>query len=124
MDSSAVVRRTTALLRRHLRAFALCRARDEADAIRNDIRLFVGVRSAILKILNPVHNPGPGRVEIDTAIGQLVNEAVAADEVVDIYKMAGVETPELSVLTDEFLDSLTDKDKPNLQMGLLRRPRE
>lgn len=103
------------------KAFALCGARDEADAIRDDIRLFVGVRSAILKILNPGAVPTPGTVEIDTAIGQLVNEAVAADEVVDIYKMAGVETPELSVLTDEFLDSLADKEKPNLQMGLLRR---
>jgi type I restriction enzyme R subunit len=50
-----------------------------------------------------------------------VNEAVAADEVVDIYKLAGVETPELSILSDEFLDSLAHKDKPNLQMGLLRR---
>ncbi|TXH24213.1 MAG: DUF3387 domain-containing protein, partial [Mycobacterium sp.] len=64
---------------------------------------------------------GSGAVEIDTAIGQLVNEAVAADEVVDIYKLAGVETPELSILSDEFLDSLAHKDKPNLQMGLLRR---
>jgi Domain of unknown function (DUF3387) len=41
--------------------------------------------------------------------------------VVDIYKLAGVETPELSILSDEFLDSLADKEKPNLQMGLLRR---
>ncbi|MFZ2175189.1 MAG: type I restriction enzyme endonuclease domain-containing protein [Rhodococcus sp. (in: high G+C Gram-positive bacteria)] len=36
-------------------------------------------------------------------------------------KLAGVETPELSTLSDEFLDSLADKEKPNLQMGLLRR---
>jgi len=103
------------------KAFALCGARDEADAIRDDIRLFIGVRSAILKIQNPVNTPGPSHVEIDTAIGQLVNEAVTADEVVDIYKLAGVETPELSLMSDEFLDSLADKDKPNLQMGLLRR---
>lgn len=103
------------------KAFALCGARDEADAIRDDIRLFIGVRSAILKIQNPATTPGPNHVEIDTAIGQLVNEAVTADEVVDIYKLAGVETPELSLLSDEFLDALAVKDKPNLQMGLLRR---
>ena len=104
------------------KAYALCGARDEAAAIRNDVRLFVDVRSAILKIQNPGSGRGgSGAVEIDTAIAQLVNEAVAADEVVDIYKLAGVETPELSILSDEFLDSLADKDKPNLQMGLLRR---
>lgn len=104
------------------KAYALCGSRDEAAAIRNDARLFVDVRAAILKIQNPdAGRGGTGAVEIDTAIGQLVNEAVTADEVVDIYKLAGVETPELSILSDEFLDSLVDKDKPNLQMGLLRR---
>ncbi|TNM37696.1 type I restriction endonuclease subunit R [Nocardioides albidus] len=104
------------------KAYALCGSRDEAAAIRNDARLFADVRAAILKIQNPDSGRGgSGAVEIDTAIGQLVNEAVAADEVVDIYKLAGVETPELSILSDEFLDSLVDKAKPNLQMGLLRR---
>ena len=104
------------------KAFALCGARDEADAIRNDVRMFIDVRSAILKIQNPDSGRGgSGAVEIDTAIGQLVNEAIAADEVVDIYKLAGIETPELSILSDEFLDSLAHKDRPNLQMGLLRR---
>lgn len=104
------------------KAYALCGSRDEATAIRNDARLFADVRAAILKIQNPDSGRGgSGAVVIDTAIGQLVNEAVAADEVVDIYKLAGVETPELSILSDEFLDSLVDRDKPNLQMGLLRR---
>ena len=105
-----------------VKAFALCGARDEAAAIRDDARLFADVRAAILKIQNPDSGRGgSGAVEIDTAIGQLVNEAVAADQVIDIYKLAGVETPELSILSDEFLDSLAGKDRPNLQMGLLRR---
>ncbi len=46
---------------------------------------------------------------------------MAADEVVDIYKLAGVDTPEISILSDEFLDSLAHQDKPNLQLGVLRR---
>ncbi len=104
------------------KVFALCGARDEAAEIQDDVRLFIGVRAAILKILNPdAGRGGVGAVEIDTAIGQLVNEAIAADEVLDVYKLAGVETPELSILSDEFLDSLAEKEKPNLQMGLLRR---
>ena len=105
-----------------LKAFMLAGARDEAKAIRSDIRLFADVRVAILKILNPDSGRGgSGAVEIDTAIGQLVNEAVSAEDVIDIYKLAGIETPELSILSDEFLDSLEHKDKPNLQLGLLRR---
>lgn len=105
-----------------VKAYALAGAREEAAAIRNDVRLFADVRAAILKILNPDSGRGgSGAVEIDTAIGQLVNEAVTADEVIDIYKLAGVDAPEISLLSDEFLDSLAHRDKPNLQLGLLRR---
>ena len=104
------------------KAFALCGARDEAVAIRSDVRMFADVRAAIIKIQNPDSGrAGSGAVEIDTAIGQLVNEAVGADEVVDIYKLAGIEKPDLSILSDEFLDSLATKDRPNLQAGLLQR---
>jgi len=104
------------------KAYALAGATEEAAEIRDDVRLFTDVRAAILKILNPDSGRGgSGAVEIDTAIGQLVNEAVAADQVIDIYRLAGVETPELSILSDEFLDALAGKDRPNLQMGLLRR---
>ena len=104
------------------RAFALCGSRDEAVAIHDDVRMFADVRAAIIKIQNPDSGrAGSGGVEIDTAIGQLVNEAVSANEVVDIYKLAGLDTPDLSILSDDFLDSLAGKEKPNLQMGLLRR---
>lgn len=104
------------------KVYALAGATEEVAQIRDDVRLFTDVRAAILKILNPDSGRGgSGAVEIDTAIGQLVNEAVAADQVIDIYKLAGVETPELSILSDEFLDALAGKDRPNLQMGLLRR---
>lgn len=105
-----------------VKVFALCGARDEAAAIRNDVRLFTDVRAAILKILNPGSGRGgSGAIDVDTAIGQLVNEAVSGDQVIDIYALAGVDTPEMSILSDEFLDGLAYKDKPNLQIGLLRR---
>ena len=104
------------------KAFALCGARDEAINIVDDVRLFTGVRAAILKIQNPDSGrSGTSTAEIDTAISQLVNEAIGADEVVDVYKLAGIDRPELSILSDEFLDSLALKDKPSLQMGALRR---
>ncbi|WP_344790669.1 type I restriction endonuclease subunit R [Gryllotalpicola daejeonensis] len=105
-----------------VKAFTLAAARDEAIAIRNDVRLFADVRVAVLKALNPDSTPSDrSPVEVDAAIGQLVNEAITADQVVDIYQLAGIETPELSILSDEFLDSLAHREKPNLQLGLLRR---
>ncbi|WP_197736912.1 type I restriction enzyme endonuclease domain-containing protein [Lawsonella clevelandensis] len=97
-------------------------SRPEAEAIRDDVRLFTDVRAAVLKILNP--DAGKGRVgtgNIDSVLAQLVNESVTADQVVDICQFAGMERPELTLLSDEFLDSIGKNGKPNLQIGLLRR---
>lgn len=104
------------------KAFALVASRPEAELIRDDVRMFTDVRAAVLKILNPDSGTSQqGGSNIDSVLGQLVNEAVTADQVIDVYQTAGMDTPELSLLSDDFLDSLKDTDKPNLQMGLLRR---
>ena len=58
---------------------------------------------------------------MDTAIAQLVSQAVAADEVVDVYAQLGMERPDLSILSDQFLEGLTHDPRPNLQMELLKR---
>ena len=58
---------------------------------------------------------------MDAAIAQLVSQAVSADGVIDVYAAAGMERPDLSILSDEFLDGLDRSARPNLQMALLRR---
>lgn len=104
------------------KAFSLAGAHDQAQKIRDDVRLFTGARIAVLKTMHPDSGRGgSGGPDLDTALSQLMNEAVAADKVVDIYARAGIDTPELSLLSDEFLDSLEQDDKPNLQEAMLRR---
>lgn len=107
-----------------LKAFALVGATPEAAAIRNDVRFFSDVRAALVKD-SQQGEPGAagkgGSEALDTAIAQLVSEAVAADEVIDVYAAAGMERPDISILSDAFLEGLGKSDKPNLQMELLRR---
>jgi type I restriction enzyme R subunit len=106
------------------KAFALAGARDEALSIRDDVRFFADIRAAIVKLERegePGRGGKGGSVEIDTAIAQLVSESVAADEVVDVYAAAGIDRPELSILSDDFLDKLAKGPRPNLQAELLRR---
>lgn len=104
------------------KAYALVATRPEAETICNDVRMFTDVRATALKILNP--NAGVSRhwnANIDSVLAQLVNDSVTADQVVDVYQFAGMERPELSLLSDEFLESIGKSGKPNLQLGLLRR---
>lgn len=104
------------------KAFALCGATDEARAVRDDVKLFADVRAGISKLDREGDGVSSGgTAELDTAIAQLVSEAVVADEVIDVYAAAGIEKPELSILSDEFLDGLAAAERPNLQIELLRR---
>lgn len=104
------------------KAFALVASRPESQAIRDDVRLFTDVRVLVLKILNP--NSGESRrggSDLDSVLGQMLNDAVTADQVIDIFQFAGMDSPELSLLSDEFLGSIAHLGKPNLQLGLLQR---
>ena len=107
-----------------LKAFALAGASEETFAIRNDTVFFSNVRAAIAK-LDSEGEPGErgrgGTAAIDTAIAQLVSEAVAADEVIDIYAQAGLDRPDLSILSDAFLEGMKKSDRPNLQMLMLKK---
>src|SRR5690606_33252293 len=94
------------------KAFALCGATDEARAVRDDVKLFADVRAGIVKLDREGDGVGGGgTAEFDTAIAQLVSEAVVADEVIDVYAAAGIEKPELSILSDEFLDGLATAER-------------
>ncbi len=106
-----------------LKAFALAGGRDEALAIVDDVRFFSDIRSAIIKTEREGQAGSGGRGgsdDLDTVIGQLVSQAVAADRVIDIYAEAGLERPDISILSDSFLDTLARDERPNLQMQLLR----
>ena len=50
-----------------------------------------------------------------------MSDAVAADEVIDIYAQAGLDRPDLSILSDAFLEGVKNADRPNLQMMMLKK---
>lgn len=107
-----------------LQAFSLAGASDATHAIRDDTKFFADIRGYIVKI-DKEGTPGGGgsggSEELDTAIAQLVSQAVAADEVIDIYAQAGMDRPDISILSNEFLEGLTKTERPNLQLELLRK---
>ena len=51
---------------------------------------------------------------------QIVSKAVSTDEVVDIFDVAGLEHPDISVLDDKFLAEVRDMPRRNLAVELLR----
>jgi len=100
------------------KAFALSIPHEDALAIRDDVAFFQTVRASFAKN-TPVD--GKDREDVDSAIKQLVSQAVASDEVIDIFGHAGLQTPDVSILSDEFLDDVREMPHKNLALEMLRK---
>ena len=64
---------------------------------------------------------GKTQEELDAAIRQIVSKAVVSDEVVDIFSAAGLSRPDISILSDEFLEEVRELPHRNLAVELLQR---
>lgn len=59
--------------------------------------------------------------ERDLAIQQIVSRAVVSTEIVDILAVAGIKTPDISILSDEFLAEIQQMKHKNLALEALRK---
>ena len=99
-------------------AFALAVPHEAALHIRDEVAFFQAVRSVLAK-----RTPGDARPEeeLDHAVRQIVSRAVASDGVIDIFSAAGLEKPDISVLSDEFLAEVRGMPQRNLAVELLQK---
>lgn len=100
------------------RAYSLASASDEARDIREDVGFFQAIRAALVKSAT-----GSGAIsqERDFAIQQIVSRAVISTEIVDILQAAGIQSPDISILSDEFLAEVQQLPKKNLALEALRK---
>jgi type I restriction enzyme, R subunit len=100
------------------KAFALASASDEARDIRDEVGFFQTVRAALVKSVDSAGSNGGAR---DFAIQQILDRAVVSTEIVDILAAAGITTPDISILSDEFLAEVQQLEKKNLGLEALRK---
>ena len=98
------------------RAFALAAPDEEALSIRDDVAFFQAVRAVLAK-----RTPGDTRTneELDHAVRQIVSRALSSESVVDIFAAAGLEKPDISILSEEFLAEVRGMEQRNLAVELL-----
>jgi type I restriction enzyme R subunit len=59
--------------------------------------------------------------DVDYELRQLVSQAVVGDGVADVFKLAGLESPDISVLSEDFLKEVMKMPHKNLAVELLQR---
>jgi type I restriction enzyme R subunit len=99
-------------------AFALAVPHEAALAIRDDVAFFQAVAAVLAK-----RAPGDARPEeeLDHAVRQIISRAVAPEGVVDIFAAAGLQKPDISILSEEFLAEVRGMPQKNLAVELLQK---
>ena len=100
------------------KAFALAVPHEKTTEIRDDVAFFQVIRSVLAK---PSTTEEAQSETTEQAIKQLVSKAVASEGVVDIFTAAGLEKPDVSILSDEFLAEVRDLPHKNVAVELLER---
>ena len=99
-------------------AFALAVPHEETTKIRDDVGFFQYIQAALVK-------PSPSEVRsdeaLDHAMRQIISRAVAPEGVIDVFEAAGLQKPDVSILSNEFLDEVRDMPHRNLAVELLQK---
>ena len=100
-------------------ALTLCITREEVQQHLPKVAFFQAVKARLVKFEGI--GTGKSSIEVETAIKQIVDEALSSDKVIDIFEAAGVEKPEISILSDEFLSEVKDMKHQNVALELLKK---
>ena len=99
-------------------AFALAVPHEKAIRIRDGMAFFQAVRSVLLKRTSDETRP---EEELDHAVRQIISRAVASEGVIDIFAAAGLKKPDISILSEEFMDEVRGMKRRNLAVELLQK---
>jgi type I restriction enzyme R subunit len=101
------------------KAYALAAASDEAKAIRDEVGFFQAIRAALVK--SSATSGKRSAADREMAIQQIVSRAVVSTDIIDIMRAAGIESPDISILSDAFLAEVRDNPQKNLAIEALRK---
>ena len=100
------------------KAFSLASASDDARGIREEVGFFQAIRAALVK---SAIGAGAKQQDKDMAIQQIVSRAVISTEIVDILAATGLKSPDISILSEEFLAELQQMERKNLALEALKK---
>lgn len=100
-------------------AFALCGTLDQAQVLKDEVAFLQAIKTVITKSDQVKKNIDASAIK--NALRQIVSSALISEEVVDIFKIAGLDKPDISILSDEFLDEIRKMPERNLAVEMLER---
>lgn len=100
-------------------AFAIAVPHEQAMDVKDEVALFQAVKARLAKF----NSTGEGRSDedIETTIRQVIDKALVSDQVIDIFDAAGIKKPDISILSEEFMQELRNHKHKNIALEVLKK---
>lgn len=101
------------------KAYSLCSTLDKAQELKLEIAFFNAIKTAFLKSMNV--DQKRLKADRDSLLKRILDNAVVAEGVEDVLKLAGLEKPDIGILSPEFLEEVSQIPQKNLAVELLEK---
>ncbi len=101
------------------KAYSLCSTLDQAKEVKTEIAFFSALKAAITKFTTV--DKKLNQEEKNSALKQILDNAVVAEGVSDVFELCGLDKPNIGLLSDEFLEDVRQMPEKNLAVELLEK---
>lgn len=99
-------------------AYAISAGDERVTGRRDEIALMAAIRANLFKYTT---GGARNRSDVERDIRQLLSRALISDGILDVFQSAGLDRPDLSILSEEFLVEARASRQPSLAVETLRR---
>lgn len=101
------------------KAYTLCSTMDEVAPFKKEIAFLGAVKNAITKFTTV--DKRRTDEEKNSALKQIIDNAIVAEGVDDIFNLVGLDKPNIGLLSPEFMEDVANLEEKNLAVDLLER---
>jgi len=101
------------------KAFSLCSTLDEAKDLKEEIAFLQAVKAVIAKSTSGISKKS--EEQKSNALKQILDNAVMPNGIADIFELAGLDKPDIGILSDEFLEDIEHMPEKNFAVDLLEK---
>ena len=101
------------------KAFAMAIPHKKALEIKEEVAFFQAVKARLVKFERS--DSGNNTKDLETAIKQIFDKAIVSHGVIDVFDAAGIKKPDISILSDEFLEEIKGMKHKNIAIETLKK---
>jgi len=102
------------------KAHSLCTATEGGKAVALDVSYFKAVKASLAKI-GVKNTKKKSKQEIEARVNQMLERSIISEDVIDVFDSLGIKRPDVSILSEDFLEEVRHLQHKNLAVEMLRK---